>query len=157
MCILRCLSMPSMPYCSMCMPIGWNGLSMPTDGCFVCMPVIITNSKQRGAEQDSVPYMMKVILADVPVECGVVDPNVYRFLNGSSQAMVLPMMVMLLGLVLCPEVSSVHRWVRVPSGALNTSPQRSWMSLLCIHHHIGAPHTGTSRQSHSFYLKDLCL
>ena len=27
--------MPSMPYCSMCMPIGWNGLSMPTEVCSV--------------------------------------------------------------------------------------------------------------------------
>ena len=46
-----------MPYCSMCMPIGWEGLSMPTDGCSVCMPIVIINSKLRGAEQDSVPYV----------------------------------------------------------------------------------------------------
>ena len=71
-------------YCSMHMPIGWEGLSMPTDGCSVCMPIIIINSKLRGAEQDSVPYMMKVILTHIPVECGVVDPYVYRFLNGSG-------------------------------------------------------------------------
>ena len=69
--------------CSIAMPIGWEGLSMPTDGCSVHMPIII-NSKLRGAEQDSVPYMMKVILTNIPVECGVVDPYVYRFLNGSG-------------------------------------------------------------------------
>ena len=53
--MLRCLSMPSMPSCSMHMPIGWNGLSMPTEGCSVHMPIIITNFKLRGVEQDSCP------------------------------------------------------------------------------------------------------
>ena len=48
------------------------------------MPIIIINSKLRGAEQDSVPYMMKVILIHIPVECGVVDLYVYRILNGSG-------------------------------------------------------------------------
>ena len=56
-----------MPY-SMCMPIGWNGLSMPNEGCSVCMPIIITNFKLRSVEQDSVPYMMKVLLTDIPVK-----------------------------------------------------------------------------------------
>ena len=58
---------------------------MPTGGCYVHMPIIIVNSKLRGAEQDSVPYMMKVILTHIPVECGVVDPYVNRFLNGSAK------------------------------------------------------------------------
>ena len=40
--------------------------------------------KLRGAEQDSVPYMMKVILTHIPVQCGVVDPYLYGFLNGSG-------------------------------------------------------------------------
>ena len=75
--MVSCLSMPSIPYCSMCMPIGWNGLSMPTEGCSVCMPIVIINFKVRGVEQDSVPYMMKVILTHIPIECGVVDPKVY--------------------------------------------------------------------------------
>ena len=57
------------------MPIGWNGLSIPTEGCSVHMPIII-NSKLRGVEQTSVPYMMKVILTHMSVECGVVDPYV---------------------------------------------------------------------------------
>ena len=61
--------MPSMPYSSMHMPIGWNGLSMPTEWCSVCMPIIITNFKVRVVEQDSVPYMLKVILTHIPVEC----------------------------------------------------------------------------------------
>ena len=59
------------------MPIGWNGWSMPTEGCSVHMPTIITNFKFRDVEQDSVPYMMKVILTHIPIKCGVVDSNVY--------------------------------------------------------------------------------
>ena len=55
-------------YCSMCMPIGWEGLSMPAGWCSVCMPIIIINSKLRGAVQDSAPCIMKVILTHIPVE-----------------------------------------------------------------------------------------
>ena len=69
---------------SMCMPIGWERQSIPTDGYSVCMLFIIINSMLRGAEQSSVPYMMKVILSHIPIECGVVDTYVYRFLNGSG-------------------------------------------------------------------------
>ena len=72
--ILRCLSMPSMSDCFMYMPIGWNGLSKPTEGCSTCMPIIITNFKARDVEQDSAPYMMNVILTHIPIECGVVGP-----------------------------------------------------------------------------------
>ena len=90
MCMLRCLSMPSMFCCSMHMPIGWELLNMPTDGCSVCMPIIIINSKLKGVEQDSFPSLMKVILTHIPVEWGVVDFFVDRFLNGSCLAMVLP-------------------------------------------------------------------
>ena len=69
--------MQNMPYCSMCIPIVWNGLSMPTEGCSVCMLIVITNFKVRCVKQDSVPYMMKIILIYISVKCGVVDPNVY--------------------------------------------------------------------------------
>ena len=41
-----------------------------TDGCSVCMPIIINNSWLRGAEQVSVPYMIEGILTHIPVECG---------------------------------------------------------------------------------------
>ena len=75
--MLRSLSMPNMPYSSMNMPIGWNALSMPTEGCSVPMPIVITNFKVRGFRQDSVSYMIKIVLTHIPIECGVVDPNVY--------------------------------------------------------------------------------
>ena len=81
--MFRCLSMPSMPYFSAQMPIKWKGLSMPPDRCSVCMSIVIINCKLRGTEQDSV-------LTHIPVECWVVDPHVYTFLNGSGQAMVHP-------------------------------------------------------------------
>ena len=36
-----------MPYGSMCMPIGWNGLNMPTEECSVCRLIAIINFKVR--------------------------------------------------------------------------------------------------------------
>ena len=57
---------------------------MPTEGCTVHRPIIITNFKVSSVEQDSVPYMMKVILTHILIQCRVVDPNVYLFLNGSD-------------------------------------------------------------------------
>ena len=74
----------SMPYCSMHMSIGWNELSMPNAGCSVHIPIIITNSKLRCVEQILFPYMMKVILTHIYVECWIVDPYVYRLFNGSG-------------------------------------------------------------------------
>ena len=71
-------------YCSVCMPIGCEDLCMPTDRCSVCMPIIIINPKLRGAKQDSVPRVVKVIFTHIPVECGVFGPYVHRFLNGSG-------------------------------------------------------------------------
>ena len=41
------------------------------------MSIIITNFLVRGVKQDSVPYMMKIIHIHIPIEFGVVDPNVY--------------------------------------------------------------------------------
>ena len=43
-------SMPSMTYGSMWMSIGWNGLSLPTEGCYVCMLIVIINFKVRGVK-----------------------------------------------------------------------------------------------------------
>ena len=37
-----------MLYCSMYMPVGWNRLSMPIEGCSVHMPTVIINFKVRG-------------------------------------------------------------------------------------------------------------
>ena len=69
-----------------------------------CVPIVITNFKVTGVEQDSVPYMMKVILTHIPIECGVID------LMYIDSLMVLtrpwsssPMILKLLWLVLCPD------------------------------------------------------
>ena len=43
-------NMPSMPYGSMQMPIGWNGLRMPTEECSVCMAIVIINFKVRAVK-----------------------------------------------------------------------------------------------------------
>ena len=50
--------MPQMFCCPMDMTIGWEGLSMPTDGCSVHMSIMFVNCKLWGAKQDSVPYMV---------------------------------------------------------------------------------------------------
>ena len=66
------------------MHIGWEGLGMPSNWCSVHMTTVIINSKLRGTEQDSLPYVMKVILTHIPIEYGVADPYVDRFLNCSG-------------------------------------------------------------------------
>ena len=45
------------------------------------MSIVITNFKVKSVKQDSVPYMMKIILTHILTGCGVVDPNVYLFLK----------------------------------------------------------------------------
>ena len=67
-----------MAYCSLHMPIGWNGWSMPTEGCSVFMPIVINNFKVRvWSEQHSVLYVMKVEPTHISVQCEFVEPNVY--------------------------------------------------------------------------------
>ena len=51
-------SMPRMPYGYMQMPIGWNGMGMPTNIC-VHMPTGRIYFKARGVKKDSVPDMIK--------------------------------------------------------------------------------------------------
>ena len=60
-----------MSYCFKCMHTGWNGLSMPTEGCSVHILIVITNFKVRGVKQDSVQCMMKVILTHIPISVGL--------------------------------------------------------------------------------------
>ena len=48
-------SMSKMIYCFIHMCIGWDGLSKPTNGCSVYMPIMFVNSK--GAKLHSVPYV----------------------------------------------------------------------------------------------------
>ena len=40
-------------YCPVHMTIEWEDLSMPTDGCSMCMPIMFINSKFWCAKQDS--------------------------------------------------------------------------------------------------------
>ena len=54
------------------MPIGWNGLSMPTEDALCACPLSLL-ILSLGIEQNSVPNMMNVIFAHIPVEYGVVD------------------------------------------------------------------------------------
>ena len=77
---------------------------MPTEGCSVHMPIIITNFKLRGVEQDSVPYMMKVILTTFLLGVGLLTLMYINSLMVLAKLWsFLPMMVKLTWLVLCPE------------------------------------------------------
>ena len=58
------------------MPIGWNGLSMPTNVCSLCMPIGSVYFKFRGVKKDSVPYMKEIVLTYIPIKYGIVYPNV---------------------------------------------------------------------------------
>ena len=55
------------------MPIGWNGLSMPTIMC-VCIPTGRVYFKARGVDKDCVPYMVNVELTNIPVKWGNIYP-----------------------------------------------------------------------------------
>ena len=61
------------------MPIGWNGLCMPANACSVHTPIGRVYSKMVGVKKDSVPYMIKIVLTNIPIKCGIVDSNLNRF------------------------------------------------------------------------------
>ena len=71
---------------------------MPTEGCSVHMPIIITNSKLWGAEEDSVPYMLKVILTHI----NKVDPAIKFTVEGNQQDGGTPF----LGTIVKPEADN---------------------------------------------------
>ena len=70
-----------MPYVYLQMPIDWNGLGMPPIMC-VGIPTGRVYFKARDVKKDFVPYMVKVELTSLPVKCGIVYPDVDRFLYG---------------------------------------------------------------------------
>ena len=47
---------------------------------------VITNFMVRGVKYDSVPYMMMIILTHIPIECWVVDPNLYGHSNETGNS-----------------------------------------------------------------------
>ena len=77
---------------------------MPTEGCSVHMPIVITNFKVRGVKQDSVLYVIKIILTHILIVGGLltlmyIDSLIVLARPWSS----LPIMIKLSGLVLCPD------------------------------------------------------
>ena len=82
-------SMPRMPYVYLQMSIDWNGLGMPTIMC-VHLPIRRLYFKARGVKKDSVPYMVKVELTNIPIKCGIAYTDVDRPLYGPGYVLVLP-------------------------------------------------------------------
>ena len=135
-------SIPSMPYGSMQMPIGKNGLGMPTKGCSVCMPIVIINFKVRGVWQDSVPYMMEIILTHISVMCGIVDPDEYRFFYSPDKVMVLPPYDGEVGwgsAMPCLGVMHMDGWGFLRC-SLNLSPKVLEVSPMYSSLHVSSPH-----------------
>ena len=67
-----------MPYGYVWMPIGWNGMGMPTNVC-VCIHIGKVYFKARGVKNVSVPDMIKVQLTYVPIKDGIVYSDVNKF------------------------------------------------------------------------------
>ena len=79
-----------MPYGYMQMPIGCNGMNMPTIIC-VHMPICgVYYFKTRGVKKESVPDMIKVELTYVPIKGRIVYSDVNRFFYSPGQTLVLP-------------------------------------------------------------------
>ena len=70
-----------MSYVYLQMPIGENGLGIPTI-MYVCIPFGRGYFKARGVQKDSVPDMIKIELTYVPIKAGIVYPDVNRHLYG---------------------------------------------------------------------------
>ena len=70
-----------MPCVYLEMPIGWIDLGM-TIIMYVCMPLGKAYFKTRGVKKNSVPYMIEILLTNVPIENGIVYSYVDSFLYG---------------------------------------------------------------------------
>ena len=68
-------SIPRMPFVYLRLPIDCKGLGMSTVKC-VHIPIGRVYFEVRGVKKDSVPYMVKVELTNIPVKCGIVYPDV---------------------------------------------------------------------------------
>ena len=101
------------------MPIGWNGMNLPTIMC-VCMPIGRVYFKARAVKKDSVPDMIKVELTYVPIKGGIVYSDVNRFFYSPGQALVLPPYDV--EIVWCGIVSSLKPVCMDGSGFLQVFP-----------------------------------
>ena len=46
----------------------------------LCIPLWKGYFKIRGAKEDPIPYVIKMELTYIPVKCGIINPDVNRFL-----------------------------------------------------------------------------
>ena len=58
------------------MPIGWNGLNMPSNACSMCMPIGRVNFKVGMLGRILSHISLRLYLATIPIRCGIVDSNV---------------------------------------------------------------------------------
>ena len=134
--------MPSMPYGSMQMPIGWNVLSIPTKGCSVCMPIVIINFKVRVLNRTLSHirwrFCLPIFLFSVELlPLMYIDSLIVLARPWSS----LPMMLKLSGVMLCP-VWVLCAWMGEGSlsCSLNLSPKVLEVSPMYSSLHVSSPH-----------------
>ena len=78
-----------MPFVYLKMLTGWVGLGM-TIIVHMCKPLGRAYFKPRGLKKNSIPYMIEIVLTNIPIESWIVYPYIDSFLYGSGQALVLP-------------------------------------------------------------------
>ena len=69
-------SMPRVLYVYLWMPIGWIGLGI-TIIVYMGKPLGRAYSKTRGVKNNSVPYMIEIVLTNIPIESWIV----YLYIN----------------------------------------------------------------------------
>ena len=90
--------------------------------------------------------IIKVEVTYIPIKGGIVYSDVNRFFYSSSQALVVPHMMLKCLKWKCVQFAGcVHGWERGPSGDHCISPQGPGCFLLCIPHHMQFPHNGNCR------------
>ena len=109
--------------------IGWNGLSLPAEGCSVHTPIVITNFKVRVLNRTLSHIWWRLYLPTFLMNVGLLTLMYIDSLMVLSRP--LPSLPPYNGKVIrgwCCVLTGfcVHKWVRVPSGAPYIFHQRSW-------------------------------
>ena len=127
------------------MPIAWNGLTMPTEGCSVCMAIVIINFKVRVLDRTLPHTGWRLYLPTFLLNVGLlILMNIDSFIVLARPWSSLPMILKLSGVVLCP-VWVLCMWICESSFrcSLNLSPKVLEVSPIYSSSHV-SPHSGSN-------------
>ena len=71
------------------MSIGWIELGLAII-VYMCKTLGRAYFKTGGVKKNYVPYVIEIVLTNVPIESWIVYPDIDSFLYGPGQALVLP-------------------------------------------------------------------